>query len=132
MYLNGEMRSLRKHARLAAFAAWCVLLTLLLAQAGDATASVSGCVGECPCEAVLAEDHHEDHDGDEGCPGEDAPCPPDCGGCDCCPGVVLCIVGGQPAMSWLSPGGTSPPVYEDYLAAGELVQVFRPPKPSLI
>ena len=108
-----------------------MLLCLTLAMAGEAPAMDCGCGGACPCEAVLAEDHHEDHE-DEGCPGERAPCPPDCGDCDCCPGVVAAIVGEQLAISRLAPNGASPPAFEDHLTAGELGRVFRPPKHSLV
>lgn len=131
--------------------AWALFGALLIGQVGLGSGLLligeafarDACEASCPCDdgvagagegallyvsAGLAE---WDRPGveEQGGDGLEAPCPPGCDDCTCCPGAVAVIL--SSAFACLRPALALPVVHPppQTPVTGELARVFRPPEP---
>lgn len=126
-----RLRSIAALRRRTAY--WVLLLALALGPVGLGAAldtlNPASCSDSCDCDAIHAAHASANDDAtaaaDDDCGGE---CPPDCPDCACCPGLApgLHLI---PRIDFTSsPSLPAPRLAAASPAAGDLPDLFRPPR----
>ena len=131
--MTRQLHTTRDRSR---FAAWALLIGLLLGQLGLGPGVVAAGLGgatddcdePCPCEALAAaEDRHDPQEhpcSDEG-PGEE--CPPNCDECACCAGIAVAVAPSS-VSGPESSAGASTIAPREASAVGVTDRIFIPPE----